>query len=95
MTPKAKFRDLEIHCSKFGDLSDTRYQLQGPPVNFSRKRIRAPLLDLTIGCLPHHVYKHKEQQQLQESCYALEINGDHDDQEHGGASVAYGAESRS
>jgi hypothetical protein len=22
MTPKAKFRDPEIHCSKFGDLSD-------------------------------------------------------------------------
>ncbi|XP_066393168.1 uncharacterized protein [Miscanthus floridulus] len=55
------------------------------------KRTRAPL-DLTIGCLPHHVYKHKEQQQqLQESCYALEINGD-DDQERVGASVAHGAE---
>jgi hypothetical protein len=35
MTPEAKFRDPEIHCSKFGDLSDTRRQLQGPPVNFS------------------------------------------------------------
>jgi hypothetical protein len=53
---------------------------------------RAPLLDLTIGCLPHHVYKCKEQQQLQESCYALEINGDDDDQERVGASVAHGAE---
>ncbi|CAD6221539.1 unnamed protein product [Miscanthus lutarioriparius] len=54
------------------------------------KRRRAPL-DLTIGCLPHHVYKHKEQQQLLESSYALEINGD-DDQERVGASVAQGAE---
>jgi hypothetical protein len=35
MTPEAKFRDPEIHCSKFGDLNDTRRQLQGPPVNFS------------------------------------------------------------
>jgi hypothetical protein len=35
MTPEAKFRDPEIHCSKFGDLSDTSCQVQGPPVNFS------------------------------------------------------------
>jgi hypothetical protein len=34
MTPEAKFRDPEIHCSKFGDLSDTCCQLQRPPVNF-------------------------------------------------------------
>jgi hypothetical protein len=35
MTPEAKFKDPEIHCSKFGDLSDTSCQVQGPPVNFS------------------------------------------------------------
>jgi hypothetical protein len=35
MTHEAKFRDPEIHCSKFEELSDTRRQLQGPPVNFS------------------------------------------------------------
>jgi hypothetical protein len=35
MTPEAKFRDSEIYCSKFGDLSDTRCQVQGPPVNFT------------------------------------------------------------
>jgi hypothetical protein len=35
MTPEAKFRDPEIHCLKFGDLSDIRRQLRKPPVNFS------------------------------------------------------------
>jgi hypothetical protein len=38
MAPEAKFRVLEIHCSKFGDLSDTNCQVQGSLVNFSLKK---------------------------------------------------------
>jgi hypothetical protein len=34
MISEDKFRDPEIHCSKFGDLSDTSCQVQEPPVNF-------------------------------------------------------------
>jgi hypothetical protein len=37
MTPEAKFRDPEIHCLKFGNLSDTSCQVQEPPVNFSHQ----------------------------------------------------------
>jgi hypothetical protein len=35
MTPEAKFSDPEVHCLKFGNLSDTSCQVEGPPVNFS------------------------------------------------------------
>jgi hypothetical protein len=47
MTHEAKFKDLEIHCSKFRDLSDTGCQIQGPPVNFSQRRLKSTLISIT------------------------------------------------
>jgi hypothetical protein len=49
MTPEGKFRDSEIHCSKFGDLSDTSCQVQGPPLNFSLYFAIIQVLHITIN----------------------------------------------
>jgi hypothetical protein len=48
MTPEGKFRDSEIHCSKFRDLSDTSRQV-GPPLNFSLYFAIIQVLHITIN----------------------------------------------